>query len=205
MQKNIVIMIMQLLKEETKAEHEQVEAVSYSTNIMDGSLSLAQYKTIITANYLFNKLVEENVHNIIQSKELGSRFDIVNRQKTHLLLKDIELLGIDISELGYPVIHIDSIEVALGYLYVAEGSTLGGAVIARTLAKNQNLANVAAYHFYGCYGEQTGPMWKNFIIATEATAGMLNNNEAIVAGAKQAFATFGQCLAIAKEHSGALV
>lgn len=196
---------MQLLKEETKGEHEQVEAVSYSTNIMDGSLNLAQYKTIIVANYLFNKAVEETAHKLIINRELGSRFDIANRTKTALLAKDIEQLNINISQIENIQLHIDTIEVALGYMYVAEGSTLGGAVIARALAKNQNLNQVTAYNFYGCYGEQTGPMWKNFIIATEATAGMLNNDAAIVAGAKQAFASFGQCLAIAKEHSAALV
>jgi heme oxygenase len=93
----------------------------------------------------------------------------------------------------------------LGYLYVAEGSTLGGAVIARALAKNTNLASVTNYNFYGCYGENVGTMWKNFIIAMESTAPRLNNNEAIVVGGTNAFEFFGRCLQNAKTFTKAEV
>lgn len=192
---------MQLLKEQTRAEHEAVEAVSYSTNIMDGTLNLKQYEVIVKANYLFNSFIEYTIYPLLKDNNLDSRFELATRAKTNLLLADLALLGIEAVELEPVTATVNTIEAALGYLYVAEGSTLGGAVIARALAKNPNLTSVTNYNFYGCYGENTGNMWKNFIVSTEATAGMLNNSNAIVEGAKNAFTLFGTCLEKAKTHS----
>ncbi|UOQ78251.1 hypothetical protein MUN84_06595 [Hymenobacter sp. 5516J-16] len=44
-------------------------------------------------------------------------------------------------------------------MYVLEGSTLGGQVIARQLAK----ANIPARAYFSGHAEQTGPLWKTFV------------------------------------------
>lgn len=191
-------MIMQALKEQTREAHNQVEAVSYSNNIMDGILNLKQYTTIIIANYIFNKGIEDIAYPVIIESGMADRFELVSRSKTNLLLADLEHLGIGADDVDTFYPKITTIEQALGYLYVAEGSTLGGAVIARALAKNQNLQSVTSYGFYGCYGENVGTMWKNFIIAMESSAPRINNNPAIVAGGEEAFGFFGKCLEAAK-------
>lgn len=198
-------MIMQALKEQTRDAHNRVEEVSYSTNIMDGTLNLQQYTTIVIANYVFNKAVEDVAYPFLESVGLADRFELKARSKNNLLLADLAHLGINADDIEtfYPT--IDSAETALGYLYVAEGSTLGGAVIARALAKNTNLATVTNYNFYGCYGENVGTMWKNFIIAMESTAPRINNNQTIVAGGTAAFAFFGRCLQTAKAFTKAEV
>ncbi len=191
-------MIMQALKEQTKEAHNQVEEVSYSSNIMDGSLNLKQYTTIIVANYIFNKAVEDVAYPLLESIDMADRFEIAARRKTALLKADLSHLGVDVDGVDTFYAQMPSAEIALGYLYVAEGSTLGGAVIARALAKNKNLETVKAYNFYGCYGDNVGNMWKNFIIAMESSAPRLNNNEAILAGGRSAFDFFGKCLETAK-------
>lgn len=198
-------MIMQALKEQTRAAHDQVEAISYSNNIMNGSLNLKQYTTIIVANYIFNKAVEEKAYPAIAEKGLAAPFELDARRKTELLEADLNVLGIDATEVETLTPKISSTEQAMGYLYVAEGSTLGGAVIARALATNPNLTDVTTYNFYGCYGANVGPMWKNFIIAMESTAPRLNNNDAIVAGGQDAFNFFGKCLEVAKAYTQAEV
>ncbi|WP_435524354.1 hypothetical protein [Chryseobacterium indoltheticum] len=48
---------------------------------------------------------------------------------------------------------------ALRAMYVVEGSTLGGNVIAKQLSKTEGFDNVT-FNFFGCYQENTGPMWK---------------------------------------------
>jgi heme oxygenase len=191
-------MIMQALKEQTRDAHNQVEEVSYSSNIMDGSLNLKQYTTIIIANYIFNKAVEDVAYPLLESIGMADRYELAARRKTALLQADLAHLGVDVDSIDTFYAQMPSVEIALGYLYVAEGSTLGGAVIARALAKNQNLETVTAYNFYGCYGENVGTMWKNFIISMESSAPRLNNNEAIVAGGRSAFDFFGKCLETAK-------
>lgn len=195
-------MIMQALKEQTREAHNQVEAVSYSNNIMDGSLNAGQYTTIVIANYIFNKVVEETAYPLLITNGLGERLQLNLRTKTQLLLADLEHLGINPADIETTTLNITTIEHALGYLYVAEGSTLGGAVIARALAKNPNLTAIKSYNFYGCYGENVGNMWKDFIIAMESSAPRLNNNDAIIAGGQDAFTFFGKCLDLAKAYTG---
>lgn len=191
-------MIMQALKEQTREAHNQVEEVSYSSNIMDGSLNLKQYTTIIVANYIFNNAVEDVAYPLLESIDMADRFEIAARRKTALLKADLSHLGVNVDSVDTFYAQMPSAEIALGYLYVAEGSTLGGAVIARALAKNKNLETVKTYNFYGCYGDNVGNMWKNFIIAMESSAPRLNNNEAILAGGRSAFDFFGKCLETAK-------
>ncbi|UPT65770.1 MAG: biliverdin-producing heme oxygenase [Sphingobacteriales bacterium JAD_PAG50586_3] len=191
-------MIMQALKEQTREAHNQVEAVSYSNNIMDGSLNADQYTTIVVANYIFNKGVEEVAYPLLTANGLADRIQLSQRAKTQLLLADLDHLGINPADIETATPKITTIEQALGYLYVAEGSTLGGAVIARALAKNPNLSSITSYNFYGCYGENVGTMWKDFIIAMESSAPRINNNDGIVAAGKEAFDFFGKCLTIAK-------
>lgn len=197
-------MIMPLLKEKTKQAHEDVEAHAYSTNIMDGSLTKAQYTELVVANFIFNSGVETTAYYVLRQSGYDTVFGLTDRIKTPALIADLQLLGIDPVGIETRLPEIESIEDALGFLYVAEGSTLGGAVIARALAKNPNL-NITEFNFYGCYGELTGERWKNFIIASEQAAGRQNNDEAIVAGAVKGFEYFAQCLATAKEYSKTLV
>jgi heme oxygenase len=135
---------MQALKEQTREAHNQVEAVSYSNNIMDGSLNAGQYTTIVIANYIFNKVVEETAYPLLITNGLGERLQLNLRTKTQLLLADLEHLGINPADIETTTLNITTIEHALGYLYVAEGSTLGGAVIARALAKNPNITSTVA-------------------------------------------------------------
>ena len=192
---------MQLLKENTHAAHEAVEAKAYSTNIMDGSLNKNQYTELIIANFIFNSGVETTAYYILRQNGFEGVFNLTDRIKTPALIEDLKLAGIDPVAIDTKLPEITTVEEAIGFLYVAEGSTLGGAVIARALAKNENLKGIEGFNFYGCYGELTGERWKNFIISTEQAGGRLNNTDAIVAGAQKGFEYFGECLATAKAYT----
>lgn len=198
---NSTTMIMPLLKEKTKQAHENVEANAYSPNIMDGSLNKQQYTELIIANYIFNTGVETTAYYALRRSGYDAAFALNDRIKTPALMADLQALGIDPITIETKLPAINTVEDALGYLYVAEGSTLGGAVIGRALAKNENLKDLTEFNFYGCYGELTGERWKNFIIASEQAAGRQNNDNAIVTAAIKGFEYFGQCLAVAKEFS----
>ena len=77
----------------------------------------------------------------------------------------------------------------LGAMYVLEGSTLGGQVIARQLAA----AGIAGRTFFTGRAERTGPLWKQFCQLLEAAAGT-EDPDAIVASAILTFQTLAAWL-----------
>jgi heme oxygenase len=57
---------------------------------------------------------------------------------------------------------VDSKYDALGLMYVLEGSTLGGRVILKALARNPAFNDIKAIRFYEGHGEETGLFWKKY-------------------------------------------
>ncbi len=66
-----------------------------------------------------------------------------------------------------PLPAIGSRSALLGYLYVKQGSTLGGQVISRHLARKLGLEGGVTNHFFAGYGEDTGRQWKIFVQALD--------------------------------------
>jgi heme oxygenase (biliverdin-IX-beta and delta-forming) len=183
-------MILERLKTETRPYHDRIEEVGFSTQIMSGQLTLEEYKMLVINNYRIHKLVEDTLEQNPQVKNLeGLEFD--NRKKTAMLAKDLESLGLNPADYTTDDITLDlsDFHTAMGVYYVLEGSTLGGSVIARQLAKNEQIAaaGVTEFNFYGCYGDMVGPRWKAFQqvlinVATDTAA-----EDKMVAGASAAF------------------
>lgn len=183
-------MILERLKSETRPHHDRIEEVGFSNKIMSGQLTLDEYKLLVINNYRIHKLVEETLEQNPQVKNLeGLEFD--SRKKTAALAKDLEVLGLNPADYSTNDITLDlsDFHKAMGTYYVLEGSTLGGSVIARQLAKNEAIAAATGsqFNFYGCYGDMVGPRWKAFQqvllnVATDAAA-----EDKMVAGAAATF------------------
>ena len=78
----------------------------------------------------------------------------------------------------------------MGALYVLEGSTLGGQMIARMLQKNPLLNLVPGQlNFFLGYKKETGPKWKSFQAALNLLDG---ETETLVSTARQTFSLFTQ-------------
>ncbi len=75
---------------------------------------------------------------------------------------------------------------AFGALYVLEGSTLGGQVIAKHIGRQLGLTAECGCRYYAAHGRETGAMWKAFRqrLAEEATRG---EADAIVISATATF------------------
>ena len=82
-------------------------------------------------------------------------------------------------------LEFDNEHEALGAMYVIEGSTLGGNVIAKQLSKIEGFEEVT-FNFFGCYQENTGPMWKNFkeVLDTDVAE---ENYPQVLSGAKKLY------------------
>ncbi|MBT6236014.1 MAG: biliverdin-producing heme oxygenase [Bacteroidetes bacterium] len=154
-------MIRERIKNETAQNHKDVEAVGFSGQIMSGRLTLDEYKKLILTNLMLNKGFEAQWSEL--DFEIPKGIMLEQRRKTATLEKDAKALGVSIPDTDNPLFPADTYEAFIGSLYVFEGSTLGGAIIYKQLKQNANLSTLDDFHFYSCYGERLGMMWKIFL------------------------------------------
>lgn len=176
-------MISNLLKEQTKVLHDQVEEKLMSQKIMDRSFSLQEYHNLLKYNFLFISEFEDILFSKLSS-ETNEKLQPEQRKKIAVITKDLghfeEVLSPQKSSAT-----IKNEAEALGILYVMEGSTLGGNIIARNLAKNPNFQDVS-FNYFGFYGEKTGPFWKNFKEVLDEKAHHYESQD-FLDGAKRAY------------------
>jgi len=105
-----------------------------------------------------------------------------SRAKCVHLVADLRFSGIDPARLPLcPFVpQYDSLASALGGLYVMEGATLGGQVIARHFSSQ----------FFSGYGPETGPMWREFQSTVRNNILSDQDVEAAVVSACQTFGAF---------------
>ena len=152
-------MISILLKENTKQLHDLVEAKFNSHRIFDGTFAMDDYKNLIQYNYLFLLNYENTVFSAI-SHENSKEIHLEQRRKLALIEKDLEFLKIGTSSVQLPAVIKNEAE-AFGILYVMEGATLGGNMIAKQLSRKPDFQEVT-FRYFRCYDDKTGSYWKNF-------------------------------------------
>ena len=149
----------EFLKSNTGSYHDEVELGLGSGRIFSKNYSTEDYSKLIYCNYLFIKAFEEDVFNRV-SPEISEAVNLQSRRKMPSLEKEIQQLKINEEE-RKSEISIENPWEALGILYVMEGSTLGGNVIAKQFSKTPGFTDFKFYYF-GVYGEETGSKWKIF-------------------------------------------
>jgi len=154
-------MIRERIKTETAQNHKDVEAVGYSGQIMSGRLTLGEYKKLIATNLLLNKAFEQQWDSLAFG--IPAEVMLEHRRKTASLEKDAKALNVALPTINKISFPADTYEAFMGSLYVFEGSTLGGAIIHKQLKQNPNLSKLDGFHFYSCYGDKLGMMWKIFL------------------------------------------
>lgn len=174
-------MILQKLKESTRHQHEDVEG---SVDVMNQMFSLEDYKRLISRFWAFYAAFEPTLP-YAELKEAG--FDYSERRKLHWLEADAKVLGLESPDAFEDLPDVSTLPKAFGSLYVVEGSTLGGAVIARHLKEHLGLTPENGGSFYASYGPMIGPMWKQFGEAITAYADGGANDDEIVESAKKTF------------------
>ncbi len=154
--------------------------------IMDGTLSLEQYKVILTTNYFIHLYLEDRLFQAL-SEPVARELGISKRRKLHALLLDMKEVSLDTDSEGItdPGAGIPENDAAsLGALYVLEGATLGGQVIVKKLKANPAL-NKLNFHYYQVYGSNTIPFWTDFCSLLNKQPS--ENDAAAVAGAKKMY------------------
>ncbi|WP_121354685.1 biliverdin-producing heme oxygenase [Flavisolibacter nicotianae] len=150
-----------VIKETTRTLHEEVEQLLLPqlTTIKNPG----DYGSILKMFYGYFQPLENLIHQYITKEELP---DIADRRKAAAIRNDLNAIGD--SEIAWQsCTHLPRLQntaQAFGALYVLEGSTLGGKMIAKMLLKNAAFSTCEnALTFFSGYGEDTGNKWKTFL------------------------------------------
>jgi heme oxygenase len=122
---------------------------------------------------------------------------LANRQRRPLLERDLAWFGVvewDKARPAMPEMKDDA--SFLGAMYVMEGSTLGGRVVARHVERVLNLSAGLGDAYFCGHNEQTGTMWKEFCCVLEERVPDCQTDTVIVA-AKTMFRVFGSWMEMA--------
>lgn len=174
-------MISVFLKEQTKQQHDDTEAKLQSQKIFDKSYTLDDYKKLLIHNY---KLISRYEPQIQEQLKGYPELKLDLRSKVDALKIDLNNLNIETQPEALTQ-NLENEAEAFGALYVMEGSTLGGNVIAKQLKRNPEFENIE-FNYFGVYGENTGPFWQEFksIIDEKITEEQYDD---CVTGAKKAY------------------
>jgi len=180
-------MLQKYLKEATQNNHAELEQLMFADQIMNGTLTLPQYKKIVATNYLVHNLLEEHLLTTLVP-EIAAKLKIGARRKLASLKADISELKMNIpwAKFDTPSIAFENEASILGALYVLEGSTLGGSIIVKKLKNNLNLNDLHLnFHYYQIYGTNLIQYWKEFCEILNAQP--FNTYDDSIYGAKKMF------------------
>lgn len=175
------------LKEKTQANHQLLEKRLVAQ--MRSIQSEQDYTALIAFFYSYFGGLEKAIEQHLDQ----TRFtDYHTRRKAELLANDLNELGTasPLLATGNQLPVINNHQQALGALYVIEGSTLGGQIIGKMIAKQLPALGNHGLSFFNGYGDDTMPMWERFKLVINQPEN-LPGDEMIMA-ANETFLKFSQ-------------
>ena len=178
-------MMMEQLKSATASAHAHTEATLPSLEVL---ATPRGYRWYVLALHRFHVVWEPAVWSIIGDDVPG--LEPVLRQKLPSLARDLASLGLAAPEMQLrppPAPRFDSVSAALGALYVLEGASLGGRVIARRVASVLGVSSIDGGAYFHGYGDDTGAMWRRFGLIVNAWVSERGGSDAVIQGALDCF------------------
>ncbi|MGY1855589.1 biliverdin-producing heme oxygenase [Modestobacter sp. SYSU DS0290] len=180
--------VLRRLRTGTAAEHRAVEE---ALDLLDPQLTRARLVTALTRMHGFWRAAEAGLDAwAVAEPAEAARVEWSRRRRSHLFAADLTALGAPPAE---PPAQPDlpavaGTDVALGRLYVLEGSSLGGVFIDRHLATLPQLAAPGVLRAFTPYGADTGAMWHAFRTVTRERVAAGGDAGRLVASARETFA-----------------
>ena len=145
------------LRNDTRPQHEALEQHAFNQALTAGTLTAPTTAHFLAKMYGFLVPYEAALQQHAAAFSPG--WELPERRRAHLILADLERPaanpGLPLCP-AMPPLHTRA--QLLGAMYVVEGSTLGGQVITRQLAR----AGIPLRAYFTGYGPLTGPRWKTF-------------------------------------------
>ncbi len=185
-------LFLQKLRSATEPEHAALEACTLSVNLLKKDVTTEEYVLYLAHMQQVVAWHEKNTFPVLSSFFT----DIDSRRKAPLIVQDLKKLG---QSTELPVVAPYSIKEgatmpvwrAMGYLYVIEGSTLGGRMILKHVNNVLGVDEQNGAAFFNGYGSATGKHWKEFLEIFATYAIIENKEEEIIEAAKDAFRSIG--------------
>ncbi len=157
------------LRQSTASLHQGLHVHRLLAPLQDSTITLEDYYWCIRA-----------FHQAYSQMQRSIRFtppfaDIAALQWLERDMLAHHITPVEIEALPYS--PIDTASKYTGYLYVKQGSTLGGRVISRHLHRTLGLVEHESNHFFAGFGEETGARWKQFVSALDDAN--INTQEAV--------------------------
>jgi heme oxygenase len=173
------------LRDATRAAHEELEG---RIGILDRLSNAAERRVLVEGFHRFHLDIESAAAPWLRGLA-GLEFEA--RRRTPHLERDLAHYGRR-PPAAHGELAVSGVPEALGLMYVAEGSTLGGRVIRRHVEAGGG--DMRGLSFLDPYGDQAGPRWRAFLTVLEAMARTPFEIEAAVAGALAGFRHAGRRL-----------
>ncbi|MEN5362030.1 biliverdin-producing heme oxygenase [Brevundimonas intermedia] len=171
------------LREATASAHETLEV---EARIEPRLADRATRAATVQAFHRFHAGLEPVSHPLVAdlNTDVGGAFE--PRSRADGIARDLGTLGVRVPAPARPVAPTTA-GAALGWIYVAEGSMLGGRIIRRRLTAEG--CDLAGLGFLDPYGEETGARWRAFMtLLDQACASGRATVEEIVQGGLDGFA-----------------
>jgi len=151
--------LLERLKMETRPAHDRIER---AVDLERRTTSRSSYRALLARLYGFHAAWEPKAEAMIADPAFFRP-----RCKTALLARDLGFLGLADLEIARlprcaPLMPMTSAAAAFGAMYVVEGSTLGGTLIARRVERHLGLTAGRGCSYFRSYGAEVGPTWKLF-------------------------------------------
>lgn len=173
------------LKGDTSSLHRKLEHAPVSASLMNPSVTKQQYIHYLAAMRQIIAWTEAHVFTAIAPIIP----DIESRRKLHTIDRDLNNLQWSVRDLHSdfnPSLSSVSPSALLGFMYVVEGSSLGGLVILKQLQQQEFIAPDTT-NFLTVYGEQTGVYWRKFSTALSVYTVKNRIESDVIQGAQDAF------------------
>lgn len=183
-----------LLKTRTAAAHQRLDTHPAMAGLTSAGLSIAQYQRLLQTLAALYLRLEPLLD--AAAEQLDSPLGYADRHKLPALQRDLAVFALPMPQ---PIeLHVqltlDTLPAYAGVLYVVEGSTLGGQLIARALQRHLGLGPENGAAFYAGYGAQTGLRWQALVAFLDQLPQTTQAQTLAVDAALQTFALFEQSL-----------
>ncbi len=180
------------LRAETRPQHESIEG---AIRVSERAATLEGYKLLLARFYGYYAPIERclDTPGVLYDTLNSKITDFGRRRKLPWLDADLRALGMSPAEIdALPECPytpaIDDWARVVGCLYVLEGSTLGGQMMAKHLVEALGVAPERGAAFYSRYGDEIGSMWQAFVKVLEDPE-LADRHDAVIDSARETFAT----------------